>query len=277
MLKVAAHILDLTDAEEEQEFIEEQLADAAELVQKRPLNIGPFFNESLRLLGFRAALQHAPAEIVRALATARDFGVGLFLRGNSPGGAAVTFSVRGHTVEVPGGPTTYNTAPRWLEAVGVCCVLRDATALETLTAYDPRNFEGVGEYDVHHVHFAAALRALLIADQDVEVLLQRAKREAQRAKVFPEHALKVDVPLIELAAVVHRRDQHGFALALVTALEGYRELTAPESQAHLAELYIPIVHLGLCALAYDQGMRVEVESTYLPSWLVSGSFPRLEN
>lgn len=274
MLKVAAHLLDANDAEEEQEFIEDRLADAPALVQKRPANVGPFFNESLRLLGFRASLQRAPQEIVGALAMARDFGVGLFARGSIAGTETVTLSVYGESVQIPGGPTIYNTAPRWLEAFGVCSVLRDSTALESLMRYEPTNFEGVGDYAEHHVLFASALRAMYLGEGDVLERLVSAKRSAEAAKVLPERARKVDVPLIELAGVIHQQDQGRFSSVLAGALDGYRELSARKSQAQLAELFVPIVHLGLCARAHDLGMRLEVESSYLPAWLVSGAFTR---
>ncbi|MCU0439112.1 MAG: immunity 49 family protein [Raineya sp.] len=40
--------------------------------------------------------------------------------------------------------------------------------------------------------------------------------------------------------------------------------------------WLSMALIGACAIAYDKGMKREVESDYIPNWIVKGDFEGLE-
>lgn len=267
-VEVPTHELDFPDAQAELEFMKEMVGEVASHIHKVKTNLGADFDYATRLLGFAAALQRPPAEVVDAVRSIAEIGVALFQRGSVGPDVTVTLSLAGTTVDVPGGVSYYNSAPRWLKAMGAAMALRDRAAIESLSRFDPGNFEG--DYDPHHDTFARALVALCHDDAAAPELLATAHREAQAAKLFPELARRIDVPLVELAQAIVAGDADALHQHLVDGLTWYRTIHQRKGAAHHAQAMVPLRFVGLCALAHDRGLPVRVRSGYLPPCLVDG-------
>lgn len=272
MIRVEAHALHLPDPAAEETFVARRLASAAARVRKRPANTGPLFHEALRLLGLRAFLRHDPVSLAEALHLARDLGTGLFLRGGVSGSEQVTFQIGAQGVDVQGGATIYDTAPRWLDAWSVCRILRDDAALARLCDYDPANFEGAESYDAYHVGLVRALRALQRGGRDLPALLAATRAAAANAHVLPERAAMLWAPAITLLERVHARDAAGLDELVATALRGHREVQRRPDAVHRPESYLPLFPLSLVAWAHDLHLPVTVASDYLPEPLVRGTW-----
>lgn len=268
-VEVPAHELDFPDAEGELEFVKEMVGEVASHIHKVKTNLGADFDFAMQLLGFAAALQRPPVEIVDAARSVAEIGVALFRRGSVGPGVTVTLSLAGTTVEVQGGVSYYNSAPRWLRAMGAAMALRDRAAIESLSRFNPENFEG--EYDAHHNTFVRVLVALHRNDAAVGELLATARRDAQSAKLFPELARRIDVPLIALTQAIVAGNAGEIRQHLVDGLTWYRTIHQRKGASHHAQSMVPLPFVGLCALARDRGLPVSVRSGYLPPCLVDGN------
>lgn len=267
-VEVPAHDLDFPDAQGELDFMKEMVGQVASHIHEVKTNLGADFDFAMQLLGFAVALQRPAAEIVEAVRSVAEIGVALFQRGSVGPDVTVTLSLAGTTVDVPGGVSYYNSAPRWLRAMGAAMALRDRAAIESLSRFDSGNFEG--EYDAHHDTFARALIALDRNDAAVGELLATAHREAQSAKVAPELARRIDVPLIDLTQAIVAGDAAEVQHHLVEGLTWYRTIHQRKGASHQAQAMVPLRFVGLCALAHDRGLPVRVRSPYLPPFLVDG-------
>lgn len=270
MIKVKAHQLKFPDAEGELEFVGEEVAQAPGYIGKNPKNLGVFFTESLRLLGFRFFLNKPQATQLEALRLASEYGVGLFRRGSATPDETVTFDAAGQSISVAGGTSEFNTAPRWLSAYGAAMVLRDTDAADSLAGYNPIDFEG--SYDQYHIAIACALMAEHNGSADTAAVYDEAVKQAQNASMFPEWGKKVGLPLARMARAVYEKKSDGFSELVAEALEGYAQLYGRKGENHLAEAVLPLAHIGLCARALDRSMTLEVESDYLPDWMLKGNF-----
>lgn len=273
MVDVSAHPLADPNPAAEEAFVRARLAAAARLIHKRPENTGPFFHEALRLIGLRAFLDRPARELADALMLARDLGVGLFLRGNTPGSERVTFTVAGETVTVPGGPTSYVTVPRWLDAWAISRILRDEDAIAKLSAFDVASFEYRESSDAYQLTLVRALQATRRDDHAVDALLAVADDEARNATVAPDRAA-LGAAEIALARGI-RMGADRLEERLMGALQHHDAFRQQPEQAYRPETYLPLLTLALTAWSHDIGVRADdLTSRYLPSALVRGSFER---
>ena len=76
------------------------------------------------------------------------------------------------------------------------------------------------------------------------------------------------VPLIALVSAYLDRNDQGFNTALERVLLGHRAFWgATDRRQRTPSGYVAWLALGLCSLAHDAGMKVTVESNYIPAWL----------
>jgi len=268
--EIAAHELDYPDLEGALEGIEEILPIALENVATVPDNLGAAFDYARQRLGFRTALERPPADIIEALRTIVELGVALFRRGSFGPDTTVTLSIGGACIDVAGGISYYNSAPRWADAVGAAMSLRDEQSLARLCEFDVRSFEG--SYDDYMNDYARAVIAFVTKADDAAALFERMADSAAHAKKFPERGRRLGVPLAKVAQAVIRGDEDTFDVQLAEGLIWYSTLHSRAPEKHEAGLVVPLQFLGWAARAHDLGLAVRVRSGYLPPWLVDGSF-----
>jgi hypothetical protein len=171
-------------------------------------------------------------------------------------------------VQVPGGVTEHNSAPRWIAAASAAMVVRDGAALESLCRFNPEAFEG--DYDDYFDLYARALMALQRKDDGVGRLLDEALRAAEAAKIYPELGKRVAAPCIRTAQAVLAGDVAAYNERLAEGLSSYRTVYQRPDFNHEAANLVPLRYLAVCALAHDRGLPCQVKSDYIPAWLVAG-------
>ncbi|MCJ8351393.1 Imm49 family immunity protein [Moritella sp.] len=90
-----------------------------------------------------------------------------------------------------------------------------------------------------------------------------------------EYVNHLYLPLVELICVVHsaERESH-YQSSLLHALQAHKAYYDNEDRSHDAEAMIALCITGIAAYAYDRfGLVPEVETDYMPQWLVKGEFP----
>lgn len=104
-------------------------------------------------------------------------------------------------------------------------------------------------------------------------LLVRAMEETDpRKAIDPDWVLHHDVHEMNVLARLLSRDSKSFEAALAQAVQAHQEYwskTEDRRGETLGFLSIPLT--GLAALAYDNGFRFDIDSEYLPMWLVTGA------
>ena len=269
-IRVQAHQLVDPDPEDELDFMEEMLDEVLDTVAINLDNLGSAFHRALRMLGFRVHLNKSQPEILAALQTIAQLGVALFQRGQVGPGTMVRVQISGQQVLLPGGITTYHTASRWLHAVSSAFCLRDHAAQTKLAEWRLDNF--AGGYDVYLDHLVQALIYHIDGEPGIADFLERAEEAIEVARVFPQRARELGGPLVAFARSVLVEGGAQMNERLAEGLDWYRIVHERAKHSHEAQSVVPLVYLGLTAIAHDRGMVCSVESDYLPRWVVEGSF-----
>ncbi len=77
-------------------------------------------------------------------------------------------------------------------------------------------------------------------------------------------------PAMEMLQAIHRRRPGAFNEALYAALIAHRERYDDRECDGHTDGWIALIPLGLCCLASDVGIPIEVESPYIPRSLIEG-------
>ncbi len=267
--EIPTHELDYPDLEGSLAGIEDILPIALENLAAIPDNLGSAFDYARQRLGFRTALRRPPTAIVEALRSIVELGVALFQRGSFGPDTIVTLTIGGASIDVAGGSSHYDSAPRWADAVGAAMSLRDEAALARLCEFDLRSFQG--NYADYFNTYARAVIAWVNERDDVDALLEQMATAASSTKKFPERGRRLGVPLANLARAVVCGDEAAFNQHLAEGLTWYRTLHSRAPDKHEAALVVPLQFLGWAARAHDLGLACRVRSDYLPAWLVSSA------
>lgn len=264
---ILTHQFHFPGPEAELEFLEARLQRLTFNLAKNRDNLGVGFDAATSVLGLRITLKRPQDEIVVALRDIVEWGVALFQRAVVSRIDNVKLSIGGQELLVPGGNSYYNSAPRWQNAAGAAMALRNNEALRKLCAFDVSCWGG--SYDVYHDLYVEAVMDFVNQRGDWGKLLDNASEAATVAKIFPERAQRLGLPLIALTRSVMERNENLFNEHLANGLTWYQTLYKREPDNRDPAGVVPLKYLGWCAQANDRGLACYVESDYIPAWLVS--------
>jgi hypothetical protein len=191
----------------------------------------------------------------------------------APAGTTVTFPFQGGELSGPSGPPGYNSGPSpWVTAVLVAVALRRADTLATLRSVPVSILEQApGERDRCFSHLVYAFQAFF-AGEDIQPPLTEFERLSQpgELKVATPAILRRFRALGPALVALRGKDQEAFTAALVAVLEAHKATFGRGQDAKSHAFLIDYHACGLAVLAREAGLTVEVESGYLPRWLVEG-------
>jgi hypothetical protein len=167
----------------------------------------------------------------------------------------------------------------WCNAYASSCIVRDTSStrrLATVPADVLRRSTSVMDVDAYNFTLVEGLRALELCDPRARDLLSRACEAAgsEHAQVSPEWAHYLGQPLATLALCIVDREVDAIHDALVWALEQHRafwgKTDRPTRRPRSEDPFGVIARwpLGLACLAYDRGIPIDVESSYIPGWII---------
>jgi hypothetical protein len=123
--------------------------------------------------------------------------------------------------------------------------------------------------------FSGVLRLFLGGNPRTSQFLSQAMEATDPDKhdlMAPEWVLHFDTHQINLLGQVMARSDD-FEERLANALEVHKEYWSKTKDRRMdPNGFLAIELMGIAAFAYDRGMRFEIESEYLPMYLVSGQF-----
>ncbi|MDC5850546.1 immunity 49 family protein [Vibrio europaeus] len=217
-------------------------------------------------------------------------------------GKEVTFELFGQTRRATGEEQSeYTLGAVWLNAVCLAELVGDKSALADLLAYPTENFLNVGSISPIKttVHFVDLVKAFFGREQDTEVksdVFNRYNALAQPGvitsidtELAETYAWFVKIPLFQLVGYLWGAQQESLEEIVQAAMQANYDyfsqiapqpgqVTGPES-LDLNDNYA-LMHVHLLAflrvIYLQRGEVVDIESPFLPLWLIKGEGPTLD-
>lgn len=163
----------------------------------------------------------------------------------------------------------FDRVPGWRSAFWWALIARDEPALRELTAYPVERLRAAGGDAFDDFQYAWAELLQTARAHGPEYVADRAFALETTSRVGAQRPVDLLLrPSIEVFARLAAGDQNGFTWALTNALRQHRAFFEQEPWSTDPEGVIALPLLGLACWAHDRGLRVEVESEYLPTGFV---------
>jgi len=152
------------------------------------------------------------------------------------------------------------TPSAWLYGYSVALILRDLAAADALCRSAQATFSSDGQA-TFHTHMALALCARQTGE-DATTELTSAYFAMKAADLDQQRRMQ---PTWNMLKAIYRNQAKAFNDALFIALNLHYE--GSEGAVWGSAGHLAIVPLGLCCLAREEGIHVEVQSAAIPHWL----------
>jgi len=248
------------------EFIENTLPDR---LAKAPARQGRFFFSNVRSACWAHFVgDHSLAR--RFMNVAFDCAAAVFAAAHAE--QTVTFELEGQRVSGPGGPPDHSANEGvWIEAFLLGLALQREGELQVFVDYPTdRLGEGPGEGDEFRAPMVDALKAFLTENEAWPTFRDRALAlsEPGRLTVMTPRQAEPYRAVLRALEPVSAADQAGFNDALVAVLKAHKALFGRGKESRGPRSLLSVPACGVAGLAIRSGLDVEVESGYLPAWLL---------
>ena len=188
---------------------------------------------------------------------------------------AFDLEIRGRRVPVQPNPTwrLAEGAHDWIHGFSLAVAARDQTAIDMLLAHDRSKLERVNfEQEACNLSLAETFRYFYLKDDRWQAELADFLRlsEAKELKIASPRDMVPTRALAPIFESIAAQDQEGFTETLVAHLEAFK---AYWSRTPTLDSQLSVPAIGLCAMAVQRGLELQVESGYIPDWLVHGVSP----
>lgn len=270
--RVKRHELDREFVQAQYDAAIPDVGPSLESARGRPLNLDLLIMGALRAAAYGSIVAPRSLDIARHLKLASQASAAIY----------TIATVLPATVPLgEGDPVTYTTPPDsdtvevsgWIEGFFLAALCRDVPSLSLLCAASVEPMRrSRSRHPEYRYPFMEALRAFWRGEGDCRGLALEAMRmtDPTRPDIYgKKYTLYIDVHLIRLLFLISANDPE-VEDALFTALKDHKKYWSRKDLCLDTDGFLSIPLLGLAALAYDRGIRFEVESEYLPMWLVTG-------
>ena len=277
MLTVARHAVDPQTAKSDVDLAVEYLPKFIGLVSTSIDAVGSVMTYALSEAANRAVAdpQAAEVETWHSVVVAMQAGSAIFTLGGRRAGE-VEFDLRDQMVRAAAtGPTMYSNAETWLKAMWLAMICRDRGRIDMLAAVPFELLNEFGtEYDNYVHEWVRAFQTYWRQDGELGEAVLRAMRATDPAALRfagEEAVLRLHYPAIELFFLLSTRDDARFNESLARALDLHKRYwTATEERSRNRNGFVAWPLLAMACLAVDLGVQIEVESDYLPKYLLEG-------
>jgi hypothetical protein len=162
----------------------------------------------------------------------------------------------------------------WLLAHATAVALRRTDAVASLLscpegAFDPRYLRrGDPNYDV-----VQAIQSAHRGEVNWLEHLRRAETKFDPTTYGTPALVRLERAVVRLLEVSHGGDQESFSEGLFEAVKQHKAYWSVGANRTSAEGLLNIRIAGYAAMGIERGLRLEVESGYIPAWLVLGTEP----
>ncbi|MEY3444729.1 MAG: hypothetical protein RLZZ519_3010 [Bacteroidota bacterium] len=187
----------------------------------------------------------------------------------------IELKIEGHNYTVGGKAiSAYKTMTDWEMAVYIEIILRDQQHFPMLTAAGKACLtEDISSNDASRALEYRYMDALIRNDPEsaLEITQQLFAQSGQSGTNQAANEFLI-MPSTRLWNAILSKDQAAVDKALESALEHHKLFWGNTENSQKIFGWISLPLLAACAYAYDHGMDINVESDYIPRWLVTGDF-----
>jgi hypothetical protein len=213
-----------------------------------------------------------PVTARRLFEIGTDYAIGAFRSFGRPG-EAIEFPLEGVVIHASGvEPTT--RAPKhvdWIECLSMALCLRRADALAVLARFPIDLLER--RRDQFWGALCLALQRFLQEDPLWTELDAQATALAQAAQTETPKTVARYMSILPALRAVAAADQTAFTEALVHMLQAHKAQESRGQFKNTGPSLLALPACGMAALGVQRGLRLEVESGYMPAWLVNNEAP----
>ena len=278
MTNVPRHDYPTRNATAVEKMLGRHYRQAFDFVAKSPDWFGSALTYAVKILGSRCSVDEKADELEtwEACVTAMQVGSALF---TSAQATSETFDrMVGHEQHtLHSGATTEAHAGHWLTAFWLACICREKQRMNELCQVPAALLrQAAGTFDPYIYHWVEALRAYWLGRPELGDELVTAAEGTDPDTIRyadPSSVLLIMYPPMNLLTHLIQGDQEKFNTALTQALELHKDYwTRDEERALSSESLIALAPLALACLARDAGFTIDVESPYLPKYLLEGEW-----
>lgn len=272
------------DIESWAEELGEDVAEDAQRVERFPGSVDSMFSTALLHFQARCSVdpQAAQVETWEAAVSAMQFGSAMFAVTGATEGT-VECRINQEVRHIPAiGPRSYADAGNWLTAFWLAIICREQKRMTQLCEIPLERLRSPeGQYDEYIYHWVDTLQTYWLRRPGLVEKLTATLEASDPAvaRIAPRDLLDGQLyPPINLFYHFVRKDEEGFGPALEEALKLHKAYwTWDEDRADRTEGCLALGPLAIACLAYDGEIPIEVESSYLPKYLLErgwlGEFP----
>lgn len=240
-------------------------------LSKHPKNPARLFSGAVNAAQLASFLDKPPAEAYSLLMTALDGAAAAFMLATIPD-EPIQVSIAGHKV-------SYDTKRSkgaidshiWLEAVCWAMTLRRQELIEQLkrVSLDTLRSSPTGIDEYRHLLVTVVKAVIDEENADKAIAAVREQMEIDGAVGTYDQILQAFLDGLE--ALAHQ-NQDSLCKALTKLLEAHQSYWRNRSWRNDPKGLLSPLALGLASLGYDRGLHCDVQSGYMPEWLVRGNF-----
>jgi hypothetical protein len=183
----------------------------------------------------------------------------------------VTFPFRGRNLSARSGPPDHHASPiSWVTNLALALALRRSDVIDILVEVPARILEQANQHDTCFAHLVHALQSFL-SDEDPDESLtdfEHFSKPAQLERVSSEFASRFRGVASCLRAIA-ANDQSDFDKSLVAQLTMHKKASGRGTAASDCSRLIDPLSSGMAVLGQEHGLTLNVESEYMPRWLIT--------
>jgi hypothetical protein len=279
------------DFQEQLDYYAEDLQDALAKVSKQPGNLSSLLGVAIDYAGYLSVLEPTSFDLWRTLRIAAYTAKCIFLLADRSITEEYDLDVgEGPLFSFPQtGPTSYSHSGTWEKGyyLGFACREQHILDSQVMRSTDiarqsstTSNEYGYLMIDALKSFYASRYevdtRIEETSDEETSQKLQAALDATDADRIMPETidgTINIALPEMELLACLLENNPQHFNESLADALECHKKYwSSSEDMAGDPRGFIAIGPLGLACAAYDLGFPIEIESEYIPKYILEKQY-----
>jgi Immunity protein 49 len=250
----------------------------------KPDNLTSVLSKAISYAGYLSVLEPTSPELYRAFNIAAHATRCIFLLADlSIKEEYDLFVGEGDPFRFPQtGPTTYSDSPRWQNGFYLAAACRHKSILDSLLAAPtaimrhPKSREGINEYSHLMVDALKSFYNPEVSIEEAGLQLRDMTDATAEDRIIPElidGTINIALPAMELLTCLLDGNPDNFNESLADAIRCHKKFwSSDEQMAGDPRGFIALAPLGFACIAYDLGIPIEVESEYLPRYILTKQF-----